>query len=286
MPPDPLTLALSFSRHPRAWRALRYIYPVISRRSRGLSIGVNLNPDRICNFDCVYCEVDRSFPPSFREIDLVRLEGELRYILADIDNLFEQEEFRDVPPSHRRLNDIAFSGDGEPTTCPLFPETVGLVARVRRELGLDRVKIILITNATRLSEPRVAGALALLDRNNGEIWAKLDAGTQQYFARINRAPCRLEEVLENILSAAMLRPVIVQSLFIRLNGQAPLPGEIEAWLCRLRWLLDHSAKLAGVQVYTVARPPGVAGVSKLEPQELECIAAQARALGLNVEVYP
>jgi len=286
MPPDPLTPALSFSRHPRAWRDFRYVYPVISRRSRGLSIGINLNPDRVCNFDCVYCEVDRSSPSTFREVELPRLELELRSMLADVDNLFEQQEFRDVPASHRRLNDIAFSGDGEPTTCPLFPETVDLVARLRRELGLEQLKIILITNATRLSEPRVAGALALLDRNNGEIWAKLDAGTQEHFARINRAPYRLEQVLENILSAATVRPLIVQSLFIRLNGQAPPQGEIDAWLGRLRWLLEHSARLAGVQVYTVARPAAVAGVSRLEPQELERIAAQARALGLNVEVYP
>lgn len=286
MPPDPLALVSSFSRHPRAWRDFRYVYPVISRRSRGLSVGINLNPDRVCNFDCVYCEVDRRSPPAIREVELPRLERELRGILENVDNIFEQQEFRDVPASHRRLNDVAFSGDGEPTTSPLFPEAVDLVAAIRQELRLTDVKIVLITNATRLSEPRVAGALAVLDRNNGEIWAKLDAGTQDHFSRINRAPFRLEQIVENILAAASVRPLIVQSLFIRLNDLAPTQREIDAWLGRLRWLLERSARLAGVQVYTVARLPSVPGVSKLEPQELETIAAQARALGLRVEVYP
>ncbi len=51
-----------FTQHSRSWQSNRYVYPVISRRSKGLSIGVNLNPDKVCNFDCVYCCVDRTHP--------------------------------------------------------------------------------------------------------------------------------------------------------------------------------------------------------------------------------
>src|ERR1041384_5902109 len=58
-----------FTQHSRSWRENRYVYPVVSRRSKGLSIGVNLNPDKVCNFDCIYCCVDRKTPPVWRDVD-------------------------------------------------------------------------------------------------------------------------------------------------------------------------------------------------------------------------
>ena len=62
----------------RAWRTFDYCYPVISRRSKGVSLGVNLNPNKVCNFDCVYCEVDRITPPRRADVDLDQLEAEHR----------------------------------------------------------------------------------------------------------------------------------------------------------------------------------------------------------------
>jgi sulfatase maturation enzyme AslB (radical SAM superfamily) len=59
--------------HSRAHANYLYVYPVISRRSRGLSIGVNLNPDKVCNFDCIYCEVDRRTPPRTTVLDVAQI---------------------------------------------------------------------------------------------------------------------------------------------------------------------------------------------------------------------
>src|SRR5207253_10281927 len=107
-----------YTEHARTWQANRYVYPVISRRSQGLSIGVNLNPDKVCNFDCIYCCVDRSEPPVVREVDLAVLRDELDHALtlADSGEIFQVPPLDQTPPPLRRLNDVAFSGDGEPTS--------------------------------------------------------------------------------------------------------------------------------------------------------------------------
>ena len=63
--------------HSRLFGDFTFVYPVISRRSRGLSIGINLNPDKVCNFDCIYCEVDRTTPGKVSRIDLDQMRDEL-----------------------------------------------------------------------------------------------------------------------------------------------------------------------------------------------------------------
>ena len=66
-----------FESHPRSFDANRYVYPVLSRRARGISIGVNLNLDKVCNFNCVYCQIDRSEQTEKEFVDLARLAAEL-----------------------------------------------------------------------------------------------------------------------------------------------------------------------------------------------------------------
>src|SRR5438105_758123 len=169
--------------HRRTFADNLYVYAVVSRRSKGVSIGLNLNPDKLCNFDCVYCQVDRSTPGPVRDVDLDRLRDELEDMLDRVlsGRLFEEEHFRQTPEALQRLNDIAFSGDGEPTTCPEFPEIVEMVAEIKKRRGLDDVKLVLITNATMFHRERVGQGLKTLLANKGEIWAKLEAGTEDYY---------------------------------------------------------------------------------------------------------
>ena len=61
---------LDFKDHRRDLGENRYVYAVVSRRARGLSIGVNLNPDKVCNFDCPYCQVDRTTPGASPRIEV------------------------------------------------------------------------------------------------------------------------------------------------------------------------------------------------------------------------
>src|SRR5829696_4308466 len=179
-----------FTQHSRSWRRNRYVYPVLSRRSRGLSIGVNLNPDKVCNFDCIYCQVDRTRQSETRFVETERLLAELDDMLGLVASgvVYETEKFRSTPPELRRLNDIAFSGDGEPTTYRNFDELIAACAAVKRKHGLDDVKMVLITNASMFHRPHVQRGLEILDENNGEIWAKLEAGTAEYFKLVDRTP--------------------------------------------------------------------------------------------------
>ncbi|QEH37890.1 Radical SAM superfamily protein [Aquisphaera giovannonii] len=264
--------------HARLFRGNRYVYPVLSRRSRGISVGINLNPDKACNFDCVYCQVDRNVAPAVREVDRPRLLAELDGTLELVrtGRLFEDPRFASVPGPLRRLNDIAFSGDGEPTTYPAFGPVVRDVAELKRRRGLGAVKLVLITNATMFDRPAVAEALATLDENRGEIWAKLDAGTEAFYRRVGRTSIPFRRVLGNLRRAALRRPIVIQSLFMTIDGEGPAPDELDAYARRLEEILEGGGRIAEVQVYTVARPPAEGSVGPLEAAELGRIGARLR----------
>jgi wyosine [tRNA(Phe)-imidazoG37] synthetase (radical SAM superfamily) len=259
--------------HRRNFAENLYVYAVVSRRSRGVSIGVNLNPDKVCNFDCVYCQVDRKTPPLVHDVDESRLLDELDDMLDRVTTgrLFEHERFRETPPALRRLNDIAFSGDGEPTTCPRFREIVSAVADLKRRRGLEDVKLVLITNATMFHRAPVRDALAVLDANNGEIWAKLEAGTEAYYRQIDRTTIPFQRVMDNITEAARVRPVVIQALFLRLHGSPPPATELEAFYDRLNDVLKAGGRIKLVQVYTVAREPAESYVDSLSNAEVDAI---------------
>jgi wyosine [tRNA(Phe)-imidazoG37] synthetase (radical SAM superfamily) len=274
--------------HPRDWRENLYVYPVISRRSGGLSIGVNLNPDTACNFDCVYCQVDRTVTPRVREVDVSRLEQELRSMIADAKSgaLFDDPAFRELPAALRGIKDIAFSGDGEPTTCTSFCECVAVAANLKHEAALDSTKIVLITDACYLTRPQVVEGLAILDANDGEIWAKLDAGTEVYYQRVNRPNYPLQHVIDNIIAAARVRPIVIQSLFMRLDGVGPDDAELSAYIERIHEITRAGGRITLVQVYTVARRPVERYVTPLPNEEVDRITTMVRTLaGLPAESF-
>jgi wyosine [tRNA(Phe)-imidazoG37] synthetase (radical SAM superfamily) len=283
------SIPLPLSRdHRRTFAENLYVYAVVSRRSKGVSIGLNLNPDKICNFDCVYCQVDRKTPPVVRDVDRPRLRAELEDMLdlVETGRLFEVGRFRSTPPALQRLNDIAFSGDGEPTTCPEFLDIVRDVAAIKRRRGLADVKLVLITNATQFHRPRVQKALAVLDANQGEIWAKLEAGTEAYYRLVDRSTIPFCRVLDNITAAAQVRPLVIQALFLRLHDDPPPPAELDAFCDRLSEVVRAGGSIRLVQVYTVARQPAESYVSPLSNAEVDAIVEQVRRrTGLAAEPF-
>jgi wyosine [tRNA(Phe)-imidazoG37] synthetase (radical SAM superfamily) len=276
------------TQHQRRFETNRFVYPVLSRRSEGISVGVNLNPDKVCNFDCIYCQVDRTTQSETRFVGfeqlLTELEGTLA--LAASGDLFEHEKFQDTPPQFRRLNDIAFSGDGEPTTYKNFDEIIAACAEVKNRLRLDVVKMVLITNASMFHRPHVQRGLSILDANDGEIWAKLEAGTEAYFKLVDRTPIPFRQILDNITAAAKVRPLVIQALFMRVNGEPPSPQELEAFCNRLSEIQAAGGKLKLVQVYTVARKPTESYVTPLGDDEVDAIVALvARRTGIAAKAY-
>jgi wyosine [tRNA(Phe)-imidazoG37] synthetase (radical SAM superfamily) len=281
-------MAEAWRRHERRWKDNRYVYAVVSRRSRGVSVGLNLKPDKTCNFNCVYCQVNRQIPAMVSEVDLAGLEDELETILSaeKKGSLYEDAPFNVLTPQERGIRDIAFSGDGEPTLYPQFEEAVRIAARMRTKYGLDSAKLVLITNAACLDMPSVQSALAIMDQNNGEIWAKLDAGTEAYFQKVNRSRMPLERILENILQASRLRPLVIQSLWFRIEGCNPPIEEIEAYANCLKEIISTGGQLKVIQIYTIARNPSELYVSPLEVVDLKQIADRVRAMvSVPVIVY-
>jgi wyosine [tRNA(Phe)-imidazoG37] synthetase (radical SAM superfamily) len=281
-------LQAAWRRHERRWADNLYVYAVVSRRSGGVSIGINLNPGKECNFDCIYCQVDRSVAPVTRKVDLARLAAELdRVLTAERDgSLYEAMPFAVLAADQRGVRDIAFSGDGEPTTYRRFGEAVEVAADARRRFALGATKLVLITDSAYLTKPNVRQALAVMDANNGEVWAKLDAGTEEYFRIVDRPNVSLQAVLDNLLATARARPIVIQTLFLRVNGEAPPAAEIEAYCARLNELREAGAQLKAIQLHTIARRPTEAFATPLSDAELDAIAATVAArLPVAVERY-
>ncbi len=277
-----LTRRLDFRDHRRELDRNRFVYAVVSRRARGLSIGVNLNPDKACNFDCPYCQVDRTTPGGEAQVDVAVLRQELEVLLRRVKGggLWEEAPFDTAAPELRRLSDIAFAGDGEPTLAAEFPQAA-LAAREVRDALAPGVPLRLLTNAVLFHAPKVHAALAEFD----ELWCKLDAGSEGYFRLVDGTSLPFARVLDNLMLLARERPIVVQSLFLALEGRGPEEAEVEAWAGRLRAIREQGGRIDHVQVYTVARPPSDPRFTALGREQLEAIAESARQAGVDAAVY-
>ena len=272
---------------PRDFLENRFVYLTISPRARGLSIGVNLNPDRKCNFDCIYCEVDRSAPVMDAEIDCdiaaAELEQTLRLVQSGSLRLLRP--YHNLPQNLLELRHVALSGDGEPTISTKFQEAVEAVVHVRARGFHPFFKIVLITNASGLDRPEAQAGLTLLTPRD-EIWAKLEVGTQQFMDKLNRANVPIEKIIENILVTARRRPVVIQSLFCQVGGAVPPMSEIEQFAGRLLDLKSRGAQIPLVQIYSATRPTPHSNVRHLPLKTLSDIAETVRRIaGLNAEPF-
>ena len=270
---------------PRDWLGNRFVYAVISSRARGLSLGVNVNPDKKCNFDCSYCEVDRRVPVRESKLDVEVLAAELRKTIAFIQSgrLAARPSYQSLPSELLQLRQVALSGDGEPTLAPNFVEAVQAVVRVRALGGF--FKIVLYTNGTGLDQPAVLRGLEYLTKSD-EVWIKLDGGTQSFIDKVNRPDVPLEKILSNILLVGRQRPVIIQSLFPAIHGDEPPFDEIREFALRLKELKAGGADISMVQIYSAARPGVNAEWGHLPLRVLSQIAQTVRlTAGIRAEVF-
>jgi wyosine [tRNA(Phe)-imidazoG37] synthetase (radical SAM superfamily) len=272
---------------PRDFSVNRFVYTVVSSRARGLSVGVNMNPDKYCNFDCAYCEVNRDEPSREALLNVAAMAEELDHTLELVQSgqIRDRPCYRNVPDELMKLRHVALSGDGEPTLCPYFVDAVQSVIHIRARGKFPFFKIVLITNASGLNLPDVEEGLRSFTPRD-EIWAKLDAGTQKYMDCVNKPECTIEQVAANILRLARQRPVIIQSLFPSLNGVEPPESEIEAYVERLTELKAGGAQIPLVQVYSATRPTPHSECGHLSLRSLSRIARRVReATGLTAEVF-
>lgn len=272
---------------PREFLKNRFVYLVISERAHGLSVGVNMNPDKRCDYDCVYCEVDRRVPSKETRLDVDVMAQELEQTLSMVaaDALKGHRDFAGLDPELRRLRHVTLSGDGEPTLSPQFREAVQAVVHVRALGTVPFFKLVLVTNASGFNRAEVQEGLKLLTRHD-EVWAKLDGGTQTYLNRVNRSHVSLAHTLQNILLLARQRPVIIQSLFPAIHGQEPPAEELEHYALRLKELKEHGAQIPLVQIYSCTRPTTREECTHLPLKSLSRIAQRVRDIsGLPAEVF-
>lgn len=277
---------LSIDDHRRDSAGLLYVYPVVSRRAGGVSIGINLNPNNACNWACLYCQVEnltRGGPPP---IDLDRLETELAGFLEDvIDGDFMQ---RQVPPEARHLMDVAFSGNGEPTSAAEFAEAVALVGDVLKRFGLlGNLPVRLITNGSLMHRPDVQLGIQRLAEFDGEVWFKVDRAIAAEMAEINGVPGVPEKTAKNLEICAGLARTWVQTCWFALDGVMP---SAESRMAYCDFLRPLAKKLAGVHLYGLARPslqPAAPRLSALSTVELTAFGEQIeKETGIRVSVSP
>jgi len=273
--------------HSRDSAGLRYVYPVISRRAGGVSVGVNLNTNNACNWRCIYCQVPdlaRGGPPP---VDMALLEKELRGFLHELlHGDFMQTR---VPEGARRINDIALSGNGEPTSAEGFAEVVRLICRLKQELQLPpEIKLVLITNGSLLQRDNVQQGLRRMAQHNGEVWFKFDRASESGIQQVNDTRVTLDKVRGNLATAIACCPnTWLQTCWFALDGNAPSQQDEDDYVNFLESSLKDGIRPQGVLLYTLARPslqPEAPRLAALSHDALESFAARIRALGLAVKV--
>ena len=282
-----MSQTLTTSDHSRDIAGLKYIYPVMSRRAGGLSIGINFNVNNACNWRCIYCQVPDLQRGAAPEMDFVLLEQELRFFLAHVlhGNFFD--EFN-VPPEQRVIKDIAISGNGEPTSLADFSKAVELIGNIAGAAGvLPDCHFVLISNGSLMHQTSTQDGLRALARFGGEVWFKLDSGSEQGRKLINNSAQSQMQLLRNLKIASQICPTKLQTCMLRFRKQLWTDGEKQAYLQLLDQILKQDIVIEKIMLYSIARQsfqPEAAELVKINLEEMQNFAADIKAIGFNVSV--
>jgi wyosine [tRNA(Phe)-imidazoG37] synthetase (radical SAM superfamily) len=272
--------------HSRDSAGCVYVYPVVSRRAGGVSVGINLNPNNACNWRCVYCQVPDLKRGGAPELDLDLMEAELRQLLQDsVHGDFMQTR---VPLEARRLNDVAFSGNGEPTSSLQFLACVERVIAVLKDFDLiGKIKLVLITNGSQLDRTQVQTALALMRDAGGEVWFKLDRAPLDGFSVVNQISHTQVQVTRRLMLAAKHCPTWIQTCMFEMDAVLPDEAQLQAYLDFLQERMAAGVSLEGVLLYGLARPSMQEEATRLAAAPagwMQELAQRIAGLGLEVKL--
>jgi histidinol dehydrogenase len=220
------------------------VYPVYSRRSEGLSIGINLFPDKkVCSFDCPYCEV---FP----------FETDIKFSI----DVMKEALIKTIEDARRKnilIKDICFSGNGEPTMSPHFQNAMNQAAMIKKQFAQE-AKLVLITNGTMLLHQKSFDYLvdAATGKKNLDIWLKLDAGTEHWFKLIDRSDVSYHDLINRIKLFAEKAPFTIQMMMCSIDEQSPSSEEKSAWIdliSELALIAKKSCGIKAIQIYGKSR---------------------------------
>ncbi len=277
---------LNTENHDRDSAGMLYVYPVISRRAGGVSVGINLNPNHACNWHCAYCQVPDLKRGVAPEIDMEVLRQELSAMLHDI--LHGDFMVRRVPEDCRQLCDIAISGNGEPTSCKRFDDVVSIIVKVMQSFDLvGYIALRLITNGSYVHQLHVQRGLALMAKYKGEVWIKVDAVTADDIARINGVKASPELLLKQIKAVVKLCPTWVQTCMFAWDSKPPSDKAVAAYLSFLQALKDEYVPIQGVLLYGLARASmqqESVHISALDKDWMQAMQAQIQRLDIAVKL--
>ena len=266
---------------------LKYVYPVISRRVGGLSVGINFNPNNACNWRCIYCQVPDLKIGTAPDMDYKLLEEELRFFLDDVLNGDFYERFQ-VDEDKRVIKDIAIAGNGEPTSLKDFARAVELIGKIATEVGVfPQSNYVLITNGSLVHQTKVQAGLKVLQSYGGEVWFKLDSATEEGRALINNTAQSCKVSVENLMLSARLCTTKLQTCLVDYNRQGFSDKEKQAYLDLLKGIKKSGCDLQRVMLYTLARPssqPEAILLAPLSAEILNAFADDIRHLGFEVTV--
>ncbi len=272
---------LTFSDHDPDFLNLTYVYPVLSRRMQGISIGINLNTNNACNWACVYCQVPGLHRGDAPEVNLPLLEAELKGLL---DNPALSPMIPpDTPAAMREIRDIAFSGNGEPTSSPQFLQAVDIAKRQRDAHGL-KIPLVLITNGSLMLRPEVQEGIRALKEAGGVVWFKVDRLLPESMKQINGISYKPEQIQHRLDVACSLAPVWLQTCWVAWDGKAPGAEDEAAYL---EFVARNARQIQGVHLYGLARPslqPEAPHLTALNTETMNAWAERIRATGVKVQI--
>ncbi|ATX80673.1 hypothetical protein Ga0123461_2270 [Mariprofundus aestuarium] len=241
---------------------MTYVYPVVSRRAGGVSVGINLNPNNACNWRCAYCQVPDLKRGVAPEIDLALLRSELQTLLDDILN----GDFMAsrVPEESRNLCDIAISGNGEPTSCRAFDRVIEVVVDVMQAFQLS-IPLRLISNGSYVHKQHVQHGLKLMAEFHGEVWIKVDAVSEGSILRINGVKLDAVRLRSQVEAVAALCPSWIQTCLMAWDDQPPSEVEINSYIDFISGLKRDGVDVRGVLLYGLARPSQQEAAVHLKP---------------------
>ena len=274
---------LTITNHDRNTFQGKYIYPVVSRRAGGLSLGINLNTNNACNWQCIYCEVPNLVRGKPDAIDLKELESELDYWL---DQIVNKSFLSQYTKSKTEFKDIAFSGNGEPTASKQFKAVIGILIKKINEFNLNKIIIRLITNGSYMANPETQEALSLLANFNREVWFKIDQTNNEDVKIINQVNLSIISVKKNLEAALKNSPTVIQTCLFKLDNELPSSESLDAYI---NFMKPYRYKIKGIHLYSLARlseQTNDAELTRLTESELKVIADKISVLRIPIQIFP
>lgn len=270
---------LNVSFHPRLSEYNRLVYPVVSRRAGGLSLGVNVNPQKRCTFDCIYCQVDRTQKITELSAGVDQIMKELHEWIGEI--MKSNGAYRGTP-----LKDISIAGDGEPTMKPFLPQLMSEMVALKAAYDLKNCKLVLFTNGSRLNREDLQPAIGDFIAAGGEIWFKLDSWDEESFKAINRSKLSFDTIINNLIQVGKNYPLVLQSCFFSWDGEPLDTTKYRPYVERVSNLLEKGVNIKLIQLYTVARKPADERVQPWSNEAMDAIYAfLSQNLDLEIKTY-